>query len=104
MPNQTQHRSTGCAGNDSAGNAQPAPCASPAGWTALPDGRYSFSLAAADRLGNRAAPVHASFLIDTSPPVIADVAYPFATRNTSVTVTFNASDSGSGVNFTQCRC
>ncbi|BDA49389.1 probable c5a peptidase at N-terminal half [Coccomyxa sp. Obi] len=90
-------------GNATAGDAHPVPCSSPAERTNLPDGRYSFLVAAADRLGNRAAPIQAYFLIDTTPPVISDVAFPFATRNSSVIVNFSVTDSGSGVNRTECR-
>ena len=96
--------STSCAGNATAGDVHPVPCSSPAVRINLPDGRYSFSLAAADRLGNTAATSLVSFLIDTAPPVISGVAFPFATRNTSVSVSFNATDSGSGINRTECRC
>lgn len=82
---------------------QPQPCAPPVTWAGLADGPYSFSAAAADRLGNRGAPATAAFTVDTTPPAIGDVAYPAATRTSSILVSFTVTDAGAGVNSTSCR-
>ncbi len=71
-------------------------------WIGLADGHYSFVVTARDRLGNAAQPELATFLIDTTPPVIDSIVGPVATRDSNFTVSFTASDSGSGVNSTQC--
>ncbi len=73
-------------------------------WAGLPDGPYSFSMAATDRLGNTGPPAAASFLVDTTPPDIGNVVYPAATRASSIAVSFTVTDTGSGVNGTSCRC
>ena len=89
----------GGAGSPGAGTV---PCASPVEWADLPDGRYSFVVTARDRLGNTAQPESAIFLVDTIPPAIDNIACPVATRDSNFSVSFSASDSGSGVNSTDC--
>lgn len=92
------------AGNAAVSDGVPVQCVPPAQWGNLPDGRYSFSATATDRLGNWAAPVTAHWLVDTVAPLIGNLAFPPATRNTSISVGFTVTDSGSGVNTTECRC
>ena len=90
------------AGGAASPGAGTVPCASPVEWADLPDGRYSFIVTARDRLGNTAQPESASFLVDTIPPAIDNIACPVATRDSNFSVSFSASDSGSGVNSTDC--
>ena len=78
------------------------PCASPVEWVDLPNGHYSFAASARDRLGNTAQPERASFLVDTVPPAIDNIACPVATQDSNFSASFSASDSGSGVNSTDC--
>ena len=92
------------AGNETGGSAQAEACTSPVLWAGLPDGPYSFSVAATDRLGNAGPPASAAFLVDTTPPDIGNVASPAATRASSIAVSFAVTDTGSGVNSTSCRC
>jgi hypothetical protein len=99
-----QHLTRAPAGNSTSDDSGPSNCSSPASWANLPDDAYSFSVAATDRLGNRAAPVTVRFSVDTVPPLIGNLAFPLATRNNSISVSFTVTDPGSGVNGTQCRC
>ncbi len=85
------------------GGGQPEACASPVLWSGLPDGAYSFSAAAADRLGNAGPRATTAFLIDTTPPDIGNIVFPAATRASSIAVSFSVTDAGSGVNSTSCR-
>ena len=78
------------------------PCGSPMELSNLVDGHYSFRVTARDRLGNMAQPQTAAFLVDTTPPAIYNIVCPIATRDSNFTVSFAASDSGSGVNGTDC--
>ncbi len=91
-----------CAGGTANSTGGTAPCASPVEWSNLADGHYSFTVTARDRLGNMAQPESAAFLVDTVPPAIDNIVCPVATRDSNITVSFSASDSGSGVNSTDC--
>ena len=91
-----------CTGNTASSGAGSVSGASPVDWSNLADGHYSFTLTARDRLGNMAQPESAAFLVDTVPPAIDNIVCPVATRDSNITVSFSASDSGSGVNSTDC--
>ncbi|BDA48884.1 probable serine protease/ABC transporter B family protein tagD [Coccomyxa sp. Obi] len=92
-------------GTASSGNVSTAyrACTSPVTYTDLADGPYTFIVRAHGEEFAVSVPAQASFLIDTTPPIIAHVAFPFATRNTSIIASFSVTDSGSGVNNTECR-
>ena len=51
---------------------------------------------AVDLVGNQGAPVNATFLVDTTPPVFTSLSFPHATNHTTVNVTFTVDDGLAG--------
>ena len=90
-------------GTFSDGNFQA--CSSPEQWSALADGPYTFYVTAIDRVGNSAEMLQSAFLVDTIPPMIANISLPLATRAANVTAVFAVTDGplGSGIADVQCR-
>jgi predicted outer membrane repeat protein len=72
-----------------------APCTSPYLRDALADGRYTFSVRAVDRAGNRSVALSHSFTVDTTAPEvhITEPADGLVTNNASVPFAFSSADS-----------
>src|SRR5207245_4370724 len=67
---------------------EPAPCASPATYTALAEGRHLFTATATDPAGNASAPASSTWTVDTTPPRASIVSGPPSlTNQTSATLT-----------------
>jgi hypothetical protein len=74
-----------------------AACSSPYTAAALGDGAHTFEVRAKDGAGNTdPSPAARSFTIDTAGPISAATA-PTSTASTAITVSYTASDSGSGL-------
>jgi hypothetical protein len=75
-------------------------CKSPQNLVGLPDGQHTFTVQATDKAGNSGASAY-SWLIDATPPTTTATQSPPPTAsgwtNVPVTVTLNASDTGTGV-------
>jgi len=88
-----------------AASASPTPCASPAQYSNLTDGRYTFSVTPRDAVGNTGAPLAVDFAVDSTPPNITAVQMPVATTTGAFDVTFGVTDgaAGSGIKSVSCR-
>jgi hypothetical protein len=62
-----------------------------------------FAVYAVDPVGNKGQPTAANFTVDNTPPTFTTINFPSATNQTSITVTFEAADAGSGLANITCR-
>jgi outer membrane protein assembly factor BamB len=80
-----------------------APCTSPRTYAGVPDGPHTVTVTAADSVGDTATK-QVSFTVDTTPPAVS-ISQPAsgAYTGTSVTASFTATDSGSGIASVTCQ-
>lgn len=86
----------------SANNAAFANCTSPLNLTNLVDGVYNYRFRALDGAGNVSAISPFSWTVDATVPVLAFTQAPTTSIATTVTIAFNVSDAGTGINQVQC--
>lgn len=78
-------------------------CSSPKSYTGVSEGLRKFEVRGKDEVGNWSAPAVRSWYVDLTKPVVQIVSGPNAlTKETSATLRYTATDSGSGVAKVQC--